>query len=124
VTFEDYRPAIGYRVRFARGIKTGIGEDSYRSVDPQSDVFVYPNPFSVQATFRYRIPRRSKASLRVYDSSGRLVKTLEDGNRPVGSYSATWDGRDKSGERLPSGIYFCRLQAGDATATRKMILLK
>jgi hypothetical protein len=83
-----------------------------------------PNPFRGQTTLQYGVQTRNKVSLKVYDSSGRLVKTLVDGDRPAGSYSATWDGKGTSGEQLPSGIYFCRLQAGDATATRKMILLR
>ncbi len=83
-----------------------------------------PNPFQSRTTVRYHIPAATQISLRVYDSSGRLVNRLQDGTRPAGSYSATWDGKGTSGEQLPSGIYFCRLQAGDATATRKMVLLR
>ncbi len=83
-----------------------------------------PNPFRGQTTLQYGVQTRNKASLKVYDSSGRLVKTLVDGDRPAGSYSVTWNGKDESGSQLPSGIYFCRLRAGDATATRKMILIR
>lgn len=83
----------------------------------------FPNPFSNATAISYRIPK-SRVRLKVYDSSGRLVNTLVDEERPAGSHSVIWNGRDKSGLKVPSGIYFYRLQAGPSTTTNKMILLR
>jgi flagellar hook assembly protein FlgD len=63
-------------------------------------------------------------TLRVYDVSGRLVRTLVDGRQPEGVATATWDGRNDGGGRVASGVYFYRLEAGDTRATRRMVLLK
>ncbi len=79
----------------------------------------HPNPFnpSTVASFELRVP--SHVSLRVYDTAGRLVRTLVDGWRPAGKHQAVFDG---SG--LPSGIYLAHLTAGDFSAVQKLILLK
>jgi hypothetical protein len=85
----------------------------------------YPNPFNPVTTITYGIDRRASVTLRIYDVSGRLVRTLvnemqEPGNR----YTVTWDGRNGFGRNVSSGIYFCRLTTGTRTSTRKMVLLR
>ncbi|MBM3241402.1 T9SS type A sorting domain-containing protein [Candidatus Poribacteria bacterium] len=65
----------------------------------------------------------------MYDLSGRLVRTLELGHQTAGFYnsrskSAYWDGNNKSGERVASGIYFYTIHAGDYTATKKMVITR
>jgi flagellar hook assembly protein FlgD len=62
--------------------------------------------------------------LRIYAAAGRPVAGLIDEARPVGSYTAEWNGRGDSGNPLSSGVYFYRLTAGDFEETRKMILLR
>jgi flagellar hook assembly protein FlgD len=63
-------------------------------------------------------------SLRIYDVAGRLVRMLAEGNRPAANYAEVWDGKDATGRTVASGIYFCRLDAGSFSQTRKMILLR
>ena len=66
-----------------------------------------------------------RATLRVYDSVGQLVKTLSDAPAAAGRYRARWDGRDAGGRPVASGVYFYRLRVGDGfSATRRMTLLK
>jgi hypothetical protein len=79
----------------------------------------YPNPFNPTTAISYQLSANGHISLQIYDTAGRLVTTLVNGWRDAGSHQATWDA---SG--LPSGLYFCRMQAGAFTATRKMMLLK
>ena len=79
----------------------------------------YPNPFNPATAISYQLSANSLVNLQIYDTAGRLVVTLVNGWREAGSHQVTWDA---SG--LPSGLYFCRLQAGAFTATRKMMLLK
>ena len=63
--------------------------------------------------------------VRVYDASGRLVRTLLAGKtRPAGRQGVDWDGRDGSGRTAPSGVYFYRLQAGEDADLGRMLLLK
>jgi hypothetical protein len=84
-----------------------------------------PNPFNPVTTIDYEVPGGAeRVTLRVYDVSGRLVRTLVDGRQPEGVATATWDGRNDGGGRVASGVYFYRLEAGDTRATRRMVLLK
>jgi hypothetical protein len=84
----------------------------------------YPNPFNPTTTIAFEIPTRTQVSLRVYDVSGRLVQILEDSEIEAGRHTAVWDGKDRDGKSVASGVYFCRLEAGSVTDTRTMVLLK
>lgn len=84
-----------------------------------------PNPFNPETSIAFTIPGGSpKATLQVYDLSGRLVATLLDGAVGSDRQIVTWNGRDGRGEGLASGIYFARLAANGEESFRKMTLLK
>lgn len=78
-----------------------------------------PNPFNPTTRIRYEIPSEGFVSLTVYDVRGRLVETLVSHREAAGEHIVTWDAGS-----TPSGVYFYRLQTGDFTETRTMILLK
>lgn len=84
----------------------------------------YPNPFSHQTAISYQLPASVQTALRIYDATGRLVRTLVDAKQAAGYYSVSWDRTDSSGKEVRSGVYFYRLAAGDFTATRKMTPLR
>lgn len=84
----------------------------------------YPNPFNPLTTIRYELASRAHVSLKVYDVSGAVVRTLVNGDKPAGSYSLTWDGRDDHGSSVSSGVYFYRITAGSFSDVRKVTLLK
>jgi hypothetical protein len=83
-----------------------------------------PNPFNPATTIRFDLPRRERVRLAVYDTSGRLVRTLVDGVREPGVKSVAWDGRNGIGRPVASGVYFYRITAGEFVQTRKMLLLQ
>ena len=83
-----------------------------------------PNPFNPSTAIRYEIGESGRASLRIYDVSGALVRTLVDRSHDVGDYQASWDGRDQTGKAVASGVYFYRLETHDYAQTRRMVLLK
>jgi endonuclease I len=83
-----------------------------------------PNPFSARTSIRFDLPRRERVALRVYDVTGRAVRTLADGEFAAGSHALDWDGRGEGGAPLQAGLYFCRLEAGAAQATRRMVLAR
>jgi len=84
-----------------------------------------PNPFNPTTTIDYEVPAGAgRVTLRVYDVSGRLVRTLVDSRQPAGPATATWDGRDNDGAPASSGVYFYKLSAGEVRETRRMVLLK
>jgi len=84
----------------------------------------YPNPFNAETFIGYRLPGASHVHLAVYDVRGERVAVLEDNERPEGFHTVRWNGRDTSGRKVASGIYFCRLEAGGATAVRRLIILR
>jgi Domain of unknown function (DUF362)/FlgD Ig-like domain len=86
-----------------------------------------PNPFNPSTTIAFSVSSSNESQtvrLSIFDLRGKLVHTLVDERREPGSYTAYWDGTEDSGRRVASGVYFYRLQAGDFSRTRKMVLLK
>lgn len=85
----------------------------------------YPNPFNPRTTIRYSLPRAERVALRVFDVRGRLVATLRDGVEPAGESVIEWDGRDRQGRGIPSGVYLYRLTTGSGeTVSRRMVVVK
>ena len=83
-----------------------------------------PNPFRLATTIRFELPRAASAELGVYDVGGRLVKRLVSGPLPAGSHAAIWDGTDKDGNRVPSGVYLSRLRVGGQAQARHVVLVE
>ena len=84
-----------------------------------------PNPFNPVTTIEFAIARAGEVSLRIFDSTGKLVRTvLEAAYTGPTTQRVIWDGRDDKGNTVGSGLYYYKLQAEDGTATRKMLLLK
>jgi hypothetical protein len=79
----------------------------------------YPNPFNPSTTIKYELPRTSQVSLTVFDILGREVSVLVNDRRDAGVYEVKFDGSN-----LASGVYFYRIQAGDFTQTKRLLLLK
>ena len=89
----------------------------------------YPNPFNPETWIPYQLATPADVSIAIYAADGKLVRTLELGHLPVGTYesrsrAAYWDGRNALGEPVASGVYFYTLTAGEFTATRKMLIRK
>lgn len=85
----------------------------------------YPNPFNPSTKIQFAVPETEKVKLEVYDIQGRLIRTLVDYelyNR--GRYEVTWDGLDNKGNRIASGVYFAKMQAGKYSHTKKMVMNK
>ncbi len=86
----------------------------------------YPNPFNPTTRIQVGIPANhtGKVDLKIYNVQGQLVKTVFEGVKPPGFHTFEWDGSNKYGTQVSSGIYFARFQAGRTVLTRKMVLLK
>ncbi|MBN1998440.1 T9SS type A sorting domain-containing protein, partial [candidate division KSB1 bacterium] len=79
----------------------------------------FPNPFNPVTTLPYNVARDTHVSLKIYDVAGHEVATLVDGYHNAGTFTRTWNAVG-----LPSGVYFCRMTAGEFQDVRRMILLK
>jgi hypothetical protein len=84
----------------------------------------YPNPFNAETRIRFTIPQAGYVSLKVYNVTGQLVRTLVDEDMPAGTHSAVWNGLDQNGGQLASGVYFCRMEAGAWAESIKMSFLR
>ena len=89
----------------------------------------YPNPFNPETWLPYHLAEAANVTVRIYAADGALVRTLALGHQVAGIYesrdrAAYWDGRNELGESVASGVYFYTFQAGDFTATRKMLIRK
>ena len=100
-------------------------------VQPQDTLLAqnFPNPFNPETWIPYQLNKATEVKIDIYNVSGHLVRSLDLGWQPTGSYmtpssAAYWDGKNAVGERVASGIYFYTLQTSDFTATRRMVILK
>jgi PKD repeat protein len=89
----------------------------------------YPNPFNPEVWIPYELAEEAPVSIRIYNVSGQLVRTLDLGIQPRGRYvskekAAYWDGQTQAGEKAASGVYFYTLQADTFSAAKKMVILK
>jgi hypothetical protein len=79
----------------------------------------YPNPFNPSSVIRFKLPRESYVSLRVYNPLGQEVRTLIDGTRSAGVYEVRFDAAG-----LPSGMYIYRMKAGEFVQSRRILLVR
>ncbi len=84
----------------------------------------YPNPFNAEVVLPFVLAEAARAELTVFDALGRKVRTLVHGERAAGTHRVVWNGRDGRGQAAASGVYFYRLQAGEFTATARLLLLR
>jgi len=89
----------------------------------------FPNPFNPETWIPYQLAQPSHVTIRIYRSTGEIVRTLDLSYKEAGFYTdstkaAHWDGRDNAGQKVGSGVYFYSIQADGFTATRKMLLCK
>lgn len=127
MTYTDYDAPSGSVAYYKLEITTRSGRRLTRIVSSEAAALPgafalrqnYPNPFNPETSVRFDVARTSDVRLALYDIMGREVALLVNERLAPGAYERTWNAA-----RLPSGIYFCRMQAGSFTSVRKMILQK
>ena len=102
-----------------------------RSVPPAETALLanYPNPFNPETWIPYQLSKPAQVTVTLYNIQGVIVRELALGHKPAGVYrirsrAVHWDGRNASGEKVATGVYFYTFTAGDYTATRKMLIRK
>ncbi|MCK4572842.1 MAG: T9SS type A sorting domain-containing protein, partial [candidate division Zixibacteria bacterium] len=84
----------------------------------------YPNPFNPTTQVNFDVPTHSQVNISVFNVLGQKTVTLVDEEMNAGSYVVDWDGTSDGGNKVSSGIYFYRMEAGSFVETKKMMLLK
>ena len=92
--------------------------------DPKPAIASRPNPTAGQTTIRFTVPRRARATLTIFDPTGRIVAMPFEDEVDVGEHEAVWDGRDRDGRRSPSGTYYYRLESGGWTGSGRVTLIR
>ena len=110
-----YKMDIGY---------TGIEESPIKETACAFGFAPIANPVCGRSSIAYNTSIPGRVSLKVYDSAGRLVRTLVDGVEPAGAKTIFWDAKDDNYRAVANGIYFFKLDAEGQTATHKLVLVK
>jgi hypothetical protein len=84
----------------------------------------YPNPFNPATKIKFQLPEAQNVKLTIYDMRGSKIKTLVNNSYPAGEHVVSWDATDNNGNRVASGLYVYRFEAGRFSKINKMILLK
>ena len=103
------------------------GSDSQENVVEYNKIYLsnFPNPFNPTTTIDFSIPNDSKVNLSIYNLKGQKVKTLANEQLERGNHSVVWQGKDKYGKAVGSGVYFYRLRVnGKNEAVKKCLMLK
>ena len=95
-----------------------------RNMPKGFQINAYPNPFNPTVNIKYNIPRQLQVRITIYDALGREVFSIDKGNQKPGSYIFLWNGKNSQNESVSSGIYFCRITAGDKNMLQKLMLIK
>jgi len=110
---------------FRYSLLVNVGEDHFYSSPEKFKLFQnYPNPFNSVTIIPYSLSKKVFVDLTVYDVVGHQVKKVVNSVQSQGSYNVLWDGRNKNGQYVSSGVYFIALRTGESHQTRKMVLVK
>ncbi|MBN1998560.1 T9SS type A sorting domain-containing protein, partial [candidate division KSB1 bacterium] len=105
--------------------KNGVGNQNNYLIPQTFDLTQnYPNPFNSKTEIAYQLPEASDIEISIYNLQGQKVATLVQKKQHAGYYKLSWDGLDDKHQAIASGLYFCRMLAGDYVNVIRMILLK
>lgn len=117
-----------FNVTWVGGFQPSTGTDHERHDVPLPKCFDlaqnHPNPFSSETTIHFATPKAADVRIGVYDLSGRLIRTLCRGRQQPGYHVLSWKGENEEGQAVPPGLYICRMNAGEFSKTRKILLIR
>lgn len=140
-TYEVYATRPGYKTSKHAGLVSvadkavtgidismvyvvGVEEQKTETIKPA--LLIEANTIATGAVSRitYSLPSSGKVAVKVFDANGALVRTLEEGAKTAGLHSVSWDWCDARGNRLSTGVYFCRVEQNGECATRPLVLIR
>jgi hypothetical protein len=122
--FGSVNTAFYYVWDFDQGMVSSIDEETGIVIRNPNLRENYPNPFNPTTTLTFELPKQMKVKLVVYDVLGREVITLVNGDQKAGVHSVIWNGINKFGNQVSSGVYFYRMITDNYSRTLKMVLMK
>jgi hypothetical protein len=128
-SITEMKRNVKYLWPLVRGVvQLGFKDEEYPEIEDSPADFMlypnYPNPFNDGTTIEYDLPLQKDVRLFIYNILGQTVKVFVDEIQEPGYYVYWWDGTDDRGEKVPTGMYLLRLEAGYWVLTRKMMLLE
>ena len=103
----------------------GVAEDAGAGLPEEFHLFQnYPNPFNPSTTVQFQLPKAEHVIVRIFNLMGQEVQTLLDEVKQPGIYKIEWDGKNRYGRNVSTGLYVLRMEAGDFTNSRKILFLK
>jgi len=101
-----------------------VGEQELPDVETISEVYASPNPFNPETKIVFNLTKNSYVKLDIYNIKGQLVRNLVNENLPAARHQIIWNGTNRQGQYVSSGVYFCVVQADGAAKSNKLLLLK
>ncbi len=104
-------------------VVTGVASRNSADIGNVLQCVASPNPFYSSVLLQYTVPVENNVNILIFDMSGRIIRTLVDGNLSAQQHSVIWDGEDSRGVPVSRGMYIYRVECGSSIATGKLILL-
>jgi len=125
-------PSVVHQYEYLDTIKSVFGLSSVNEVENDQLIIPpdfslsqnYPNPFNSETIISFSLPKDCKVELPIYNIKGQLVKMLISHKLGAGKHSIIWNGTDKNGNPVSSGVYFYKIETDNYSKTKKAILLK
>ena len=134
LNFLDHKEMIAYNQNSTYDLKVVAGDEEYvKSMSQEilssipEEFYLgqnYPNPFNPITQMEYSLPQRSKVVISIYNVLGQEIKSLINKEQDYGYHSVSWDGTDRLGKSVASGVYFTQMRSGGFSQSKKMLLLK
>lgn len=106
-------------------LRVRVSDSEFPSIPIEFELYQnYPNPFNPETQIRYTISGINNVRLAIYNNLGQLVKVLVESQQVSGTYTVVWDGHDKSGRVVQSGLYYFQLKTGNSSIVKKMLFVK
>jgi outer membrane protein assembly factor BamB len=112
--YQHFDTEISFRINTVTGVSE-IDKDHYN--------LVYPNPFSESVHIKYALEQDCFVAIKIYSSSGQLVRILTSQKQTTGEHQVTWDGNNDKGVRLNAGLYLCSIAKGDSILNEKLLFI-
>jgi hypothetical protein len=117
-------PGEPYWILLGYDISSGVGTGSYTTKSLTKLSQNSPNPMSKQTKIEFSLASPQQSEIKIYNSTGTIVRTINCGKRGIGNHTINWNGTDNNGKKLPAGTYFYILNTEDAQLIKKAIIIE